>query len=449
MQVTLADGSTVACNPTPFAEGGDGILFFAVDGHHVIKLYKNPEPWRIQAMDAILNQYNAVREHPYWESLFAWPNALVIKPTLGIRMVKIENQRPLNNFVNPKFRMKRLTPQQRGSWQGYAAALIRVARLVRRLHNLGLCHSDLSENNLFINPVNGQATLLDCDGLVVPGVLPPPILGTKWYMAPELVQGLAKPSIQTDLHALAVIIYRTLFIFDPLRGPKKHHNDPMIDDILMYGKNALFIEHPADQSNRPSLPFPSIELLGIDMQKLFLQAFVEGLHNPTRRPTAMAWERALLRMYDQLVPCPNPACEFKSFVLRANAPQCPWCGTKLKNPQTIPFLHLYKKVGKSWSRDGNYTIVGHPGRTIHAWHVNPAKLPGPDVDMSVLAHINYQSDRWYFNNHTLDDIRIINPGTGSQPLTRSTQVELLDGQQILFGDPDQFRVAFVQIQHLA
>ena len=454
MEVQLADGSKVACENQPFAEGGDGILYLALDGQHVIKLYKHAEPWRRQVTEAILNQYNAVKEHRYWEPLFAWPNAVVLKPRLGIQMNRIVGQQPLANFVNYKYRMQRLTPAERGTWQGYVAGAIKVARLMRRLHNLGLCHSDLSENNIFINPVSGQVTLLDCDCLVVPGFLPAIVAGTKGYMAPELMDGLLqgkaiKPSIQTDLHALAVILYRMLLILDPLRGPKQHHPDSALDDLLMYGADALFIEHPTDQSNRPRMSLPSIALLGPDMQKLVLQAFVDGLHNPERRPSAALWERELLRMYDRIVPCENPDCDFKAFVL-LEQPQCPWCGTKLSHPPTLPLLQLYRKVGKSWARDGNYTIAGNGGRTLHVWHTNPAKTPGPETDNTVLAHIHYEptTDTWYLVNHTLNALQVVSSPTGSQPVAPHARIALSDGQQILFGDPDSSRVAFVQFQRV-
>jgi DNA-binding helix-hairpin-helix protein with protein kinase domain len=448
MQVTLADGSQAICDDQPFTEGGDGFLFWDRDGRHVIKLYKMVEPWRLQAADAIVNHYNAVQENTYWEPLFAWPNAIVMQPTLGIRMRKIVGQRKLSEFVNYKFRMKRVPSSERGTFQGYAAAAIKMARLVRRLHNLGLCHSDLSENNIFINPVTGQTTLLDCDGLVVPNTnhLKPAVLGTKGYMAPEIVAGKATPSIRGDLHALAVCIYRSLLIRDPMNGPKKHHTDPMLDDNLMYGERALFIEHPTDQSNRPKTAFPSIDVLGPEIRRLFLRAFVDGLHQPEKRPGAGDWERGLLRMYDQIVPCSNPQCEFKAFVLLENSLRCSWCGTRLLSYRSVPLLHFYKKVGREWQRDGHYTLVGQPEKTIHSWHVTPGKLPGPDTDGSVLARIEYQrsSGKWFLTNHLIDDLRDVTSVQGGQHLPRRTQLELVDGQKLLFGDPNSCRVAFVQ-----
>ncbi|PDV97460.1 protein kinase domain-containing protein [Candidatus Chloroploca asiatica] len=451
MQAILADGSTVTCSDTPFAEGGDGILFFSSDGVSVIKLYKTPEPWRIHATEAVLNRFNAVKEHTYWEQFFAWPNAMVIKPSVGIRMRKIAEQRPMSHFVNWKFRSRLLQPQDRGSWQGYVAAAIKVARLVKRLHQFGLCHSDLSENNIFLNPVNGQVTLLDCDGLVVPDQLPPVVIGTRGYMAPEIVTGAAAPSIDADLHALAVVIYRLLFIIDPFRGPKKHHNDPAIDDELMYGQKALFIEHPTDHSNRPASNFPSTRLLGEGVHKLFQRTFVEHLKNPSRRPRAAEWERALIQMYDRIVPCANPTCVFKSFALLEQSPCCPWCKTPMRHPSgQIPLLHLYKKVGKTWDREGSYTIIGSEGRTLHTWHANSSASPGPTTDAAVQAQIMYDSGSrtWRINNYNLRSLSRMTSPPQREPLGTGFSHALHKGDMLILDDKENARIAYVDFLRL-
>lgn len=452
MQVTLADGNKVDCRDQPFAEGGDGILFFTTDGASVIKLYKSPEPWRIHATEAVLNRYNVVKDHSYWDQLFAWPNAMVVRPGLGIRMRKVADQRPMSHFVNWKFRSKLLKPHEQGVWQGYIAAAIKVARLVKRLHQFGLCHSDLSENNIFMNPVNGQVTLLDCDGLVVDGQLPAVVIGTKGYMAPEIVMGSAKPSVDTDLHALAVIIYRLLFIRDPFAGPKKHHPDPAVDDELMYGQNALFIEHPTDRSNRPNSNFPSTSLLGEEVQRLFQRAFVDHLRTPSRRPRAAEWERALIRMYDRVVSCANSQCSFKSFVvLDQHPPSCPWCRTPLRHQSgKIPLLHMYRKVGKTFERDGSYTVVGSEGRHLHAWHIDSGSNPGPNVDGTVVAEIAYDRNTrtWRLNNYNLRSLRRIVAPPHSENLGVGLSHELVKGDVLIFNDTDNARIAYVDFLSL-
>ena len=97
------------------------------------------------------------------------------------------------------------------------------------MHAAGLAHSDLSYKNILVDPVSGSASVIDVDGLVVPGKYPPDVVGTPDFIAPEVVRTshLSKdnpdrylPSIATDKHALAVLIYMYLLYRHPLRGGK-------------------------------------------------------------------------------------------------------------------------------------------------------------------------------------------------------------------------------------
>jgi DNA-binding helix-hairpin-helix protein with protein kinase domain len=456
MDVMLADGSTIQCQDSPFAAGFDGEAFFSHDQKQVIKLYKNPDTWRTHGIDAILGRYNVVQGEPFWGQFYAWPIAKVVKPSLGISMRFVADQKPMAKFVIPKVRFGQLTPQEQGTWRGALAAAIKVSRAVKRLHQCGICHSDLSFSNIFINPATGEATIIDCDGLVVPGQLAPIVIGTRGFMAPEIMAGNARPSIDADRHALAVVIYRLLFLMDPFKGPKIHDPDPAVDDWLMYGKNALFIDHPKDHSNRPKISFPPLSLLGSELERLFLEAFVHYLHQPSQRPSASRWEEALINLYDQVVPCANPTCVFKSFALVGNKLpwQCPWCGTAFRHPSgQIPVLYSYAYNAKSseWSRDYARRIIGYEQRTneprtLHAWHVNPAHLPSPTTDPRVqLASITYDqgSRRWYLNNYKLSGLRRGKNSNQSVAVASNTSIPLEKGDILVLGDRESSRALFV------
>ena len=74
---------------------------------------------------------------------------------------------------------------------------------------------------MLIDPVSRSATIIDIDGLVVPGLYPPDVIGTADFIAPEVLAtkhlDLRDPNRKhanrtTDLHALAVMIYMYLLI---------------------------------------------------------------------------------------------------------------------------------------------------------------------------------------------------------------------------------------------
>jgi DNA-binding helix-hairpin-helix protein with protein kinase domain len=458
------------CVPEPFSFGSEGRLYFTTDQAHVVKLYNRPEDWRRKSLEIIIRKRAAVLgdDINYWARYFCWPETMITDPGLGVYMPRARPElRPFSHFLAPRFR-KRLAveegPAVLGTWIGHVGILMKLARTVSRLHNAGLCHSDLSTNNLLVNPATGEATLIDCDGLVETGSqdLLPTVLGTPDYMAPELVMGMTprkgelppQPTVQTDLHSLAVLIYQGLLFRHPLRGSKFHSPDPDLDEQLMLGRGALFIEHPSDHTNRPKGPFLKSNILGKTMQDLFARAFIEGLHHPGKRPSAAEWERALVRLYDQTLPCSNPACEAKSFVfIEGGTMRCPWCQTEVKGPRQLPILTFCKPDGKHNSTlyPVDFRLVGWPQRTLHTWHVELYKLPGPGIEAAPLAIIQWEPARdretWSLRNLKLGQMY---DGTGKTPIPIPVgqSVLLREGTRLIFGGGERARVVEVQMQRV-
>lgn len=466
MIVTLADGTQVECEDDHFQKGGEGLLFLDKTGTHVIKLYKDVEPQRERALQKIIGpEYSVVLGEPYWDNLFAWPKAIIKKPSLGLTMLRApEGTMKLGWFLDAKCRRvvaMQHGPEKLGAWINNLSLAIKMARVVRRLHYRGLCHSDLSGGNFLVDPQHSQVVLIDCDGLVVPGFLPPNVIGTRKCMAPELMAQITSPgknvdpSWRTDLHALATLIYWLLFQRHPLIGPKYHHSDPDRDDALALGERALFIEHPKDASNRPrDLPVPFTSMVTPAVQELVQGAFVEGLHNPDRRPSAANWERFLVRMADSIVECQSKTCPLGAYVLQPQRPvRCPTCKTPLTNPPRLPILSFYKpRRGRKghFTNDRGYVVVGWPGRALHVWHADPAQVPGPGVDYSLKAAFKYDHRRakWYLQNAALPNMRLLNGPSGQDEVKLGQQVELTDGARLLLGAPDTSRIAYVQMLKL-
>ena len=192
--------------------------------------------------------------------------------------------------------------------------------------------------------------VIDIDSLVVPGIFPPKVVGTRGYIAPEVLETMnlsrrdprrKLPSTYTDLHALAVLIYEYLLLRHPLIGPKLHApEESELDDFLTLGPKALFIEDPKDRSNRPDDLGVTIQDLGPALEELFLRAFADGLHHPEERPSAMEWEKALAKSLDLLHRCEDPDCAAQWFVLHdTGKPVCPFCGGPVRR-EDIVRLHL-------------------------------------------------------------------------------------------------------------
>lgn len=367
----------------------------------------------------------------YFYKLFCWPKALVqtpefaivcpaypsnfffgsdsVKAGFNLRLKGVDKKSTW--FTSPKLR-KYLADEEKGDLRKMICISISLSRAVRRLHAAGLAHSDLSGNNVLIDPMSGSCAVIDIDSLVVPGLFPPEVAGTRGYIAPEVLKSLnlnfndpnrKLPCIRTDLFALPVLIYEYLFKRHPLEGPKIHSPKAEEDDFLAHGPKALFIENPHDTSNRPKNLKTTIHDFGPYLEKLFKKAFVDGLHNPYARPSANDWERALVKTYDLLQPCPNPNCPEGWFVLYdIHRPVCPHCG-EIVPGREVMHLRLRQPLA---GMNGHWRPVGevnlYDNMPLFLWHFFANTFPDEKVqNREMQAYISRQNGEWYLVNKNL------------------------------------------------
>ncbi len=449
-EATLADGTKIQYvikdNPP---RGGMKYTYFAPDKSYVVQFYNDPSVTNDinlrKRIEAIIGKYNPTLPEQkggargnsetmaqYFAGKFCWPTAIVVQPEFGIvspaypsnfffgenASVIPELNKDMKGkdkkskwFTSPKLR-KYLKESELGDFRSMLQMSISLARSVRRMHQAGLAHSDLSCNNVLIDPPTGGCVVIDIDSLVVPGLYPPEVMGTTGYIAPEVLEttkfpfGDPKrilPSSYTDLHALAVLIYEYLLLRHPLVGPKFYSNDPVEDDFLSMGPKALFIEHPKDHSNRPKDLRVTIKDLGSELESLFLRAFVNGLHSPDDRPTAMEWEKALVRSWDLLHPCENPKCREKWFIMHdISNPVCPFCGTRVKKEDVLRLTLKSQIRGKTgqWIKSGEITV--YHNMPLFKWHVYANTFPDEKTDRDLMAYICKQNGQWLLINYNIN-----------------------------------------------
>ncbi len=464
---TLTDGKKVEFLPPVIGEGGFKRVHFARDRKSVVCFFKDQKKaatcQQIQRLEGILGKFNPTLHADtgkYFAELFCWPTGMIVSPQLGITAPAYPNQfffatgkwkgKEKNGkwFVSPKLR-KLLPPAERGDWKNYLDLCAMMARGVRRMHLAGLAHSDLSCNNVLIDPPNGRCVIIDVDSLVVPGLYPADVAGTPGYIAPEVLGTLhlregdpAKklPCNYTDMHALAVLVYENLLRRHPLKGPKVHHTDPAEDDRLAFGEKALFVEHPSDPSNRLPGISVTVDHLGPYLKAECVKAFVTGLHDPTKRPTATAWESALNKTADLLMACANPACEERWFVHLDGKPfACPWCGTRVKG--RIPVLELYYAPKPGQFRPENHRIVGHAGRQLMPWHVRTDVRNAETVAPVPQAVIQPHGNEWILLNLKMESL--ISPK--GNPVPEGQACLLRDGEEVVLSRHEKGRMACVRM----
>lgn len=466
--------------------GGMKYTYFAPDRSYVVQFYNDPNASRDEQLrmrlKAILGQYNPTLAEKnggaagnseilaeYFSQRFCWPLAIVQFPELGIVCPTYPDEFFFTEHSAPQLKlagkdkkshwftsMNRdfLSKDERGDLKAMLRIAILLTRSVRRLHQAGLAHTDLSNNNVLISPKDGNCIIIDIDSLVVPNMFPPEVIGTRGYIAPEVLATLSldyrdprrrRPSTQTDLYALGVLLYEYLFFRHPLLGPKVHSTvSAGENDFLALGPKAVFVEDPDDSSNRPTNLAVTIKDVGPFLESLFLQLFVNGLHDPQARPSALEWERALAKTWDLLHKCDNPQCEMGYFVLYdENQPICPYCHTRLKS-DVIRF-HLKTEIrgkGGQWLDDGVIDISD--GMALYGWHLFGNIFADEKADKTVLLQVEKQNDKWYLVNRNLKQMT----GQRGQTIPKGESMMLEDKMVFRLSREKFSKVVYVTINRL-
>lgn len=493
VRIKATDGSPVEFVDTVIGQGGMKDVYFAPDKSYVVAFFRKPQDFN--AKDRLTNIVGVFRDRifnqeggSYYANLYCWPTHIVeYKGRLGLKaptypkhfffqhgsrnsdMLGIKGKEKEGKwFSTGTHQQKWLDERERGNWRDYFQVCVRIARAAARLHRAGLAHSDLSYKNVLIDPVSGNAAVIDIDGLVVPGKFPPDVVGTPDFIAPEVMATLklplhdknkALPRIETDRHALAVLIYMYLLYRHPLKGGIIH---PVADETerlsLEMGSKALFVEHPTDARNRPNLkevkkgdlPYADVSklpytILGPHLKALFDRAFVEGLHNPQKRPTGDDWVTGLLHTVDLMQPCSNPACVQKWYVFdNSTKPKCPFCGTPYAG--LLPVLNLYARHGSGPFRPENRRLMVYSNQYIYQWHVSRLVAPSPerltDEQKKPVGYFSFHNGKWMFVNQRLPALKDV---TANKPIPVGSALELVDGQQILLSPEEGGRLVQVQM----
>lgn len=245
----------------------------------------------------------------------------------------------------------------------------------QKLHSRGYCYRDISFGNVFFDPENGDVLICDNDNVAVNGKQDTSVYGTQRFMAPEIVTGQAKPSTDTDLYSMAVLLFYMFMLHHPLEGKREASIKCM--DVsamnLLYGSNPVFIFDPEDKSNEALSGYHDNALAYWKVypkffKDLFVEAFTKGIKEPENRIVERQWQAAFLRLMDSILICEK--CGVENFYDQEKADeahQCWCCRADLKVPDRLRIgknhilLKEHKKIRKYYV-SGEYdldTYFGH------------------------------------------------------------------------------------------
>jgi serine/threonine protein kinase len=335
-------------------EGGQGYVYKVKHNsgeEYALKWYKSPVDWMYANIGDLIAKGAPSDD-------FIWPQMLTTKKdsnfgyVMELRppeykdIIKGRQVVDFNNFNNPV--LTRIS------------VAMKICDALKKLHAIGLCFHDINDGGFFINPANGKVLICDCDN-VTPEGEHSPISGKMRYMAPEIVMGESLPSKRTDYFSLSIILFLLLYGNHPFEGAKAL-NYPCYTTAVekeVYGKTAIFICDPKNDSNRPVKNIHTNVLnwwqfYPNTLNDAFVRAFgTVAITTPDKRMRETEWITVLSRTRDLLVRC---SCGEETFARKEG---CPFCNKSLG----IPFgLKL-----------GDKKIPVSPGKFLYA---NNTKIGG-------------------------------------------------------------------------
>lgn len=244
------------------------------------------------------------------DASFLWPQDMIFR-AYGESFGYIMPLRP-KNYRSIVDMMKR---KAEPSFYCLCRAAYQLTRGYRALHGKGYSYRDISFGNVFFDPDTGDVLICDNDNVSYNDAKTG-IYGTPRFMAPEIVTGKAKPSRNTDLFSLAVLLFYMFMLGHPLEGKREARIKCMDIHAMnqLYGTDPLFVFDPDNKDNRPLAGYQDNVLIFWDLypqqlRDLFIMSFTTGLTQPNRRITEAKWLETFANMMSGIMICPNCGCE--------------------------------------------------------------------------------------------------------------------------------------------
>ena len=326
---------------------------------------------------------------------FLWPQDLIFekegKPFGYIMPLRPKNYKGIIDMMKRK---------AEPSFSCLCKAAFNLTKGYRALHNMGYCYRDISFGNVFFDPDTGDVLICDNDNVSYNSA-PSGIYGTPRFMAPEIVNGKAKPSTNTDLFSLAVLLFYMFMLNHPLEG-KLEAEIKCMDYLAMnrlYGEHPVFIFDPKDMSSCPVFYF---------------------LYQANKRVTEAEWLDVLANLISGIEICPN--CQAEVFydmdkVNKNTAHICWSCQKTVKMPHILV--------------SGKSVVLLQKGNKLYKHHITGNRDMSEEVGEVVENPKN--PDLLGIKNKTQDNWTYIRADGTQIPVAHERSAAIVEGAKINFG----------------
>lgn len=241
---------------------------------------------------------------------FLWPQDMIFR-AYGEPFGYVMPLRPKNYKSIVDMMKRRAEP----SFYCLCRAAYNLTKGYNALHAKGYSYRDISFGNVFFDPDTGDVLICDNDNVSYNDAKSG-VYGTPRFMAPEIVLGKARPSRNTDLFSLAVLLFYMFMLNHPLEGKREAKIKCMDIHAMnqLYGTDPLFIFDPDNKDNRPLVGYQDNALVFWDLypgqlRELFTASFTVGLREPNRRVTETKWLETFANMMSGIITCPHCGAE--------------------------------------------------------------------------------------------------------------------------------------------
>jgi DNA-binding helix-hairpin-helix protein with protein kinase domain len=276
VRYSLSDGGVIEAG-VKLGEGGEGVVYEALDGQRAIKLYHKPLAGR--AADKLRAMVSL--ETLGLGAQAAWPQALIAGPggaIAGFVMQKAAEPFDIHAVYSPRDRREKLP---RADWRFLVHVAANLAAAFHAAHEAGVVIGDVNHGSVRVGK-DGRVRLIDCDSYQITqdGKTLRCGVGVDAYTPPEL-QGVSLADVDRtrdhDAFGLAVLIFQLLFMGrHPFAGAPRVPGAPT--DIPAAIAARAYAYAAAGALLRPPPSAPPIDLVSPDLVLLFEQAFAAKGH---------------------------------------------------------------------------------------------------------------------------------------------------------------------------
>ena len=351
------------------------------DDSRVIKIYKpnTIDPVRVDKLAVMVADPPTDPMRTKGHASIAWPEDLVISKVdgkvCGFVMPRLRDSLPISQFYNFNFRRVQLPFI---NYRSLCRIGLNLASAVWAIHDKGYVIGDINEGNIMANE-KALVTLVDTDSFQIKengsGRVFRCLVYTPLYTAPEFqavkLDRFDRSPAQ-DLFGITVLLFQLL-----MEGQLPYAcafsnpgNAPDIVDCLING----YFPYAQKLNGMTPPPWaPPYSMLHPALQDLFDRCFLDGYVDPTLRPDAKTWHKALNTTENDLIACPvnNQHCYFNHLNI------CPWCErTQLLNAaQKHGNWDPFPQPGQAAASAGFQSGRGGSQRPISIPSVRPGVTP--------------------------------------------------------------------------